>query len=547
METIKRAGIGARVSTSNQTDLKTIISQVNELRKFCDEKGFKVIKEYQADGYSGATLDRPDIIEIIKDAEAGLLDVVVFYSEDRVARDDEAIDAVLFERQLKKLGVELIYMNDSGDDFTKAIKRAVASYERKVILQRTARGRMDRIRRGACWGHPAFGWDYEKSERNGLRHGEWKANPEKAKVVNFIYDTYIKYHGINRIAKELIERGILTPTGRRNWREITLRRILRDESYIGTAYFNKTYGVEVEPKDKTKPKKYIKNGRRKRDRKDWIEIKVPPIVEKEKWLQAQQIRQKNFERKARETTPYLLSGLVRCGKCNSSMTGTTDMRRKGITQWYRCCQRKYSFPYVRECKAKSMRADELDKAVWDTISNALRNPQVLIQRIKMLTGNSEKETALLNEEKKDLIKQRQKIEKDKEALLDLYTANPKLREMVLKKIEGFSEVEINIEKSLANIEKRNSQIMNKPLCIKNLQEFCNLTGKELENMGFEKKQRLLKILLEKVIYNSDTHEVKIIGYVPMTAESQNIDLRMPISQLLGRGNVLPELGITNFN
>jgi site-specific DNA recombinase len=56
---MKKAAIYARVSTEKQEKEKTIESQIEELRKFCEKNDFLIVKEYVDDRWSGETLARP--------------------------------------------------------------------------------------------------------------------------------------------------------------------------------------------------------------------------------------------------------------------------------------------------------------------------------------------------------------------------------------------------------------------------------------------------------------------------------------------------------
>jgi hypothetical protein len=51
IKSMKRVAIYARVSTEKQEKEKTIDSQIEELRKFCEKNGFLIVKEYVDDGW----------------------------------------------------------------------------------------------------------------------------------------------------------------------------------------------------------------------------------------------------------------------------------------------------------------------------------------------------------------------------------------------------------------------------------------------------------------------------------------------------------------
>lgn len=71
-----QVGIYARVSSEQQSDAKTIESQVSELRARVAELGLPLPPEHEFidDGYSGATLIRPALERLRDVAAAGGLD-----------------------------------------------------------------------------------------------------------------------------------------------------------------------------------------------------------------------------------------------------------------------------------------------------------------------------------------------------------------------------------------------------------------------------------------------------------------------------------------
>src|SRR5215468_1226827 len=84
----QRGALYARVSTARQEQEQTVASQVAALEQAADAQGVTVAAEhrYIDEGVSGARLDRPGL-DALRDAAAdGLLDVVLIYCPDRLAR-----------------------------------------------------------------------------------------------------------------------------------------------------------------------------------------------------------------------------------------------------------------------------------------------------------------------------------------------------------------------------------------------------------------------------------------------------------------------------
>jgi len=87
----RRCAIYARVSvSSSDTGLNSIDAQVQACEEFIRSQrslGWHLAAPpFIDDGYSGGSLDRPALIELLKDVEAGRFDAVVVHRLDRLCR-----------------------------------------------------------------------------------------------------------------------------------------------------------------------------------------------------------------------------------------------------------------------------------------------------------------------------------------------------------------------------------------------------------------------------------------------------------------------------
>jgi site-specific DNA recombinase len=132
------------------------------------------------------------------------------------------------------------------------------------------------------------------------------------------------------------------------WNIAAVRDILSNEVYAGTWRYGKRIG----------------NSSNQRPMDQTIAVKVPAIVDRETWERAQVMRERNaqFSRRNRKYE-YLLSGLIRCGKCNLSYTGD-----KGNTRlYYRCSSRVHRFAKLEHFCHGQVRADVIEFDIWREI------------------------------------------------------------------------------------------------------------------------------------------------------------------------------------
>jgi len=77
--------IYGRVSSSKQKKGGDLMRQVEDLREYCMERGYEIVREYTDVG-SGINDSRKGLLKLLRDAANGILDVVVVNYNDRLAR-----------------------------------------------------------------------------------------------------------------------------------------------------------------------------------------------------------------------------------------------------------------------------------------------------------------------------------------------------------------------------------------------------------------------------------------------------------------------------
>jgi site-specific DNA recombinase len=113
------------------------------------------------------------------------------------------------------------------------------------------------------------------------------------------------------------------------------------------------------------------------DKKDWIYIPVPAIVDEDLFVIAEEQLEEN-KRKARvgeRGATHLLQGLVVCNRCGHAYCGTGLQvflsKKTGKTcsrAYYRCCGvHLYYLDGSKHCNNKSIRIEVLDTAVWEKV------------------------------------------------------------------------------------------------------------------------------------------------------------------------------------
>ncbi|MDX2030716.1 MAG: recombinase family protein [Blastocatellia bacterium] len=323
--------IYARVSTQRQQHQQTIEQQLERLRAhIAQQPDWRLAPEnvFRDDGHSGAKMSRPGLDRLRDRIAMASFSLVLITAPDRLARN--YVHQVLLIEELKKYGCRVEFLDrpmtdDPHDQLVLQIRGAVAEYERSLIGDRMRRGRLARLRGGQLlpWTVPPYGFltDAERPrDPNRVR-----LDPVASVIVGQIFTWYTESEPpltLYKIARRLTEATVLTPMGRERWNVATIRGILRNPAYAGTAYSDRRH---VQPaQTRRSALKPIGSGPSSRPapQEDWIGVRVPAIITQEMFAAAQERLKHNKQMASRHNTKhqYLLRGLVSCGRCLLSCT-----------------------------------------------------------------------------------------------------------------------------------------------------------------------------------------------------------------------------------
>ncbi|XOB40845.1 MAG: recombinase family protein [Candidatus Nealsonbacteria bacterium] len=507
---MKKVAIYVRVSTQRQKDERTIESQLSALREIC--KDFKIVKEYVDDGWSGGTLARPSLDKMRDDAKEGLFKALYIYSADRLSRDH--LNQLIVLKELEKEKIEVVFKNRVLTEENKLltdIESLLAEHEKKQFMERSRRGKLHKAKNGkiirSC---ASYGYRFIKDKK-----GEWqlKIEPEEAKIVKLIFSLYLEHQTITGTSKAFHSKKIRYGDNK-IWRPQGIARVLKNETYVGNWYYNKTKSSE--PKNKRmKFNRKVKSSKVKNDRKDWLMVKVPAIIDRGTFDKVQELRKRNFKLYGETKQTYLLGGLMRCGKCGSRIVGICH-RNKYF--YYVCSSKPKSFPEVFKCDFKAIKKQEIESFVWSKIKEALQNPKILFQYIFQLK-KGDKDSQSLEELKQGLLEHKVNTRRKKDEVWRLWDIDLMGRDEFEAKIENYTLIEREIERDLKGIEVKLAQTTIKQDIISSLKEFARLTKNQLDTLKPKQIKKLLRSIIKTIDYNPDTKAMKIVGYIPITKPS----------------------------
>ncbi|MDZ5607928.1 recombinase family protein [Bacillus pseudomycoides] len=445
-----------RVSTDKDEQVVSIENQIDICRYWIEQNGFEWDENavYKDEAVSGtAWLERHAMQRILKKAEARELDIVIFKSIHRLARDLK--DALEIKEILLGHGIRLVTIEEGYDslyegknDMKFDIYAMFASQLPRTLSVSISAALAAKVRRGEHTGKVPFGYD---SVDNKM-----VINEEEAEVVQTIFDLYEKGLGYSAIADYLTEQGFRTRRGVK-WSKMSVRYALNNRMYRGDYVMNQYTKVKVAGR-----KKQMLNPKEK-----WtiFENHHPAIISKAQWDRVND-GWESRKRKRKVSTRNELRGLVYCPHCGGRIRVITASRvRNGKRdEWrYMKCQNYKNYALI-EC------VNHVPILYSDF-------REIIVNRLKEV--EKEIDTAFewkqVDRNKKDIAKTKQEIARlknKKERLLDLYIDKLIDKDTFAKRDKDFENMLEEKESKLLkltdeSVEKDNQQQIKEAFSILN--------------------------------------------------------------------------------
>ena len=196
------------------------------------------------EGISGTqTKKRTEFNRMIRMCKNKKIDLVITKSISRFARN--TVDCLEYVRQLKDLGIGVIFEKESINTLTMTSEFMIALYgsfaqaESESISKNVSWGKEKAYREGRVTFQYKHLLGYKKGE-----DGNPEIVPDEAETVRLIFKMYLDGYTLLNIAQALTEQHRLTATGKNIWSKGEVQRILKNEKYVGDALLQKTFTVD---------------------------------------------------------------------------------------------------------------------------------------------------------------------------------------------------------------------------------------------------------------------------------------------------------------
>lgn len=346
-----RAVIYCRVSTQEQVQKDALDVQVQEALRAVKQEKWQLVDRYIEMESATTAEGRSEYLRLVSDMRTDKFDIIVIKSLDRINRNaknwyifvDELISN---DKQLYMYMEHNFYRTD--DNLLAGVKAILAEQYSRDLSKKINNAHRYRQQNGTTVLITNNTYGYKKNNDKSI-----SIIPEEAEIIKRMYQLTARGYGSRSVSILLYNDGILNRNGNQI-DETTIRRIIRNPLFKGTAVMNRTH-FDFEKK------KTVKN-----PESEWIYHvgKAPAIVDEDLWERANRMMDVNRKGNPsgsvgwKQHEPYNFSGKIQCGCCGAPYY-KTFRRRYGnghemIVEW-KCSS------YVKNGRAHKNCRDQMRK------------------------------------------------------------------------------------------------------------------------------------------------------------------------------------------
>lgn len=324
----------------------SIQNQRTAIQQYCKNHGITLIREFVDDGYSGSNFDRPGFTKMLQYLQRKEVTMVLTKDLSRLGRDMRE-SSYYAETFFPENGIHYIAINDNFDSeqentlapFQFAMNDVyLRDTSKKVRTILTAKKKAGEY--AAC---PPFGYKRDPSDKTKLVPDETTAPivqeifslASQGQSTRTICDHLNAQGSIPPLKYRVLNGGEFSPEGAARaadaWNYVTVKRILRNEVYLGHTLLNRSRKVSLKAKRKVDL-----------DRSEWIITRDthPPLVTQEEF----DLAQEHLKTATKQWQQYdqvrhsIFGGVAYCAHCGTAMCSAgTVYNGEREKYWYLQC------------------------------------------------------------------------------------------------------------------------------------------------------------------------------------------------------------------
>ena len=349
-----RVAAYCRVSTDDDEQLGSFESQkLYYEQKIASNKDWVNAGIFADEAVTGTKTDkRSGFQDMIAHCHNGEIDMILTKSISRFARN--TVDTLNYVRMLRDRNIAIFFEKenintlDMNGELLLTIMSSLAQQEVESLSQNVKMGLQMKMKRGELIGfNGCYGYDYHTEDKSIT------VNEEEAEIVRMIYDMYLEGYGTTTIAKRLMELGIKNKKGEVSWHTHGVMGMIKNEKYKGDILLGKTFTT-----DPISKRRLANMGE---ENQYYLRDHHEPIVSREIWDKAEEIRMKRSRNKVvgttgnreRYTRQYSFSSMCECAYCGHKLTRRTRHSRSDYEKpvWQCMNATKNGIDNCPNCKA----------------------------------------------------------------------------------------------------------------------------------------------------------------------------------------------------
>ena len=493
-----RVAAYCRVSTDDDEQLGSFESQkLYYEQKIASNKDWVNAGIFADEAVTGTKTDkRSGFQDMIAHCYNGEIDMILTKSISRFARN--TVDTLNYVRMLRDRNIAIFFEKenintlDMNGELLLTIMSSLAQQEVESLSQNVKMGLQMKMKRGELIGfNGCYGYDYHTEDKSIT------VNEEEAEIVRMIYDMYLEGYGTTTIAKRLMELGIKNKKGEVSWHTHGVMGMIKNEKYKGDILLGKTFTT-----DPISKRRLANMGE---ENQYYLRDHHEPIVSREIWDKAEEIRMKRSRNKVVETTgnrerytrQYSFSSMCECAYCGHKLTRRTRHSRSDYEKpvWQCMNATKNGIDNCPNCKA-------VDEAILEG---------AFLDAFELLAGNFDDVLDVVlsyvaeSADSDENIRKKQQIDKD---ISSLESKKSRMTDMLIDGTiskEVYEEKMVDFTRKLHKLSERKA-LLEDSICT---QKDINRRMSELRDT-LEKEQVLDEF--DRVVFESIIDRVIVGGY-----------------------------------
>ncbi len=367
-----RVCIYTRISTDEENQPTSLHSQRERLEAFCaSQEGWRIVA-HEEDRSTGTKLERPGLQAALELAREGKIDLLLVYRVDRLSRKVRQLAQLADE--LDRVGVTLRSATEPFDTGAAAGRMMLqmlavfAEFEHATIVDRITAGIERRAKEGR-WATGKLPFGYRRDEAKLVVPDE-----HAAPVVRRVFALYTDDRlGTTSIARLLTDQHALGPA--RGWQPAVVQLVLENEAYLGRVHWRgQSYPGLHEP-----------------------------LVDEQTFARAQALlkeRGEDLTRRRGNRSDFLLSGVMRCGRCKRAYIGMSAKGNGGLYHYYACSGRQKLGS--KACGGERLNRDKLEAAVLDQLAKLYRDGDLIAAALETANRSRSQDRPALEEQRRTI-------------------------------------------------------------------------------------------------------------------------------------------------